>query len=133
MNVIEIWQPRYKDNTVLIATYKVKSGYNYIKFTKAKHLEGKLYRLHSTDIDNRKVQRNGNGNVYIVPFEKLELVEDEPKQEIVKTYKYKISAKGKTVVYDNYEEFYKVFSNLMAREKNGEDFDYKIEIGRDVE
>ena len=75
MNVIDIWQPRYKDNMVLIATYKVKHGYNFIRFTQAKHLEGKIFRVHSSEIVNRQQQKNGRGFVYVVPMDALELVE----------------------------------------------------------
>ena len=44
LNKIEIWQPRYKDRKVLIATYKV-GNQNSIIFTKAKHLLYKEYYI----------------------------------------------------------------------------------------
>lgn len=74
MNIIEIWQPRYKDNTVLIATYKVKTE-NYIKFTKAKHLEGRMFFITDSDIKQCPTQQNGNGRVYVVPMDLLKQVD----------------------------------------------------------
>lgn len=113
MNVIEIWQPRYKDNMVLVATYKVKSGYNYLRFTKAKHLEGKLFRFHSTDINTNNVQRNGNAVVYVIPMEKLELVEDVEEKKPVK-HTYKVEIDGKVKEFDNADDFLTELSNLVS-------------------
>ena len=71
MNKIEIWAPKYCDNTVLIAKYKVENGYNEIEFTKAKHLLGKRFKVHSTDIKSSPIISNGKIQCYAVPFDKL--------------------------------------------------------------
>ena len=55
---IEIWQPRLKDRTVLIAKYKV-GAHNEIVFTKTKSMP------------NSKIE------CYSVPINKLELLESE--------------------------------------------------------
>ena len=70
MRTIEIWSPRYKDNTVLIASYKVKKGRNYVEFTKAPHLTG-FYWATDKDIKASPVQKNGKIIVYCVPFDKF--------------------------------------------------------------
>ena len=72
--MIEIWQPRYKDRTVLIAKYKVCRGVNLIKFTKAKHLLGKVFSARSEDICKCPVQSNGRITCYVVPMDMLQLI-----------------------------------------------------------
>lgn len=69
MNTIEIWQPRYKDNTVLVAKKNVKNGSNVIIFTKAKHLEGKAFLLTDEEISKFPVGTNGKIDCYIIPME----------------------------------------------------------------
>lgn len=112
MNTIEIWQPRYKDNKCLIATYKVKSGYNYIVFTKAKHLEGKLYRVHSIDVLDCPVQKNGAGAVFVVPMERLELVQDEKEQKPT-IHKIKVDIDGKVREFTTVEDVLTALSKLL--------------------
>lgn len=73
--VIEIWQPRYKDNVVLIATYKVMDGNNFIRFTKAKHLAGSLFVVHSSVIRSCPKDTNGKIACFAVPLDMLEKVE----------------------------------------------------------
>ena len=74
MEPIEIWEPRYKDNTVLIATYKVKPGDNHIVFTKARHLMGMEFIVSSEIIQRCPTQTNGKIPCFVVPFEKLQRV-----------------------------------------------------------
>ncbi len=73
-NVIEIWQPRYKDRTVLLATYKVKDGENLIKFTKAPELKG-LYRVDGSRVRACPISNNGKIDCFTVPLSYLEKVE----------------------------------------------------------
>ena len=73
--MISIWQPRYKDNVVLIATYKVVRGINEIEFTKAKHLAGMKFVCDSDTIRNCPIESNGKIECYAVPMDKLERVE----------------------------------------------------------
>ena len=75
MNKIEIWQPKYKTDSVLIATYKVAPE-NTIIFTKAKHLEGKEYSISGADIRQFPVVNNGKISCYDVPMSALTLVRD---------------------------------------------------------
>lgn len=74
-NIIEIWAPRYMDSTVLIAIKKVVPGKNYVKFTKAAHLQG-LYEVDSDIIKSSPKQKNTTKlgkfiEVCIVPLDKL--------------------------------------------------------------
>mgnify|MGYP006935486215 CR=1 FL=1 len=68
--MIKIWNPRWHDRKVLIATYKVKPGDNIIKFTKCKSLPGKF---HITDVEIKKclVESNGKIDCFAVPLEAL--------------------------------------------------------------
>ena len=65
--MIEIYQPRWHDRRVLIATYKVSSGVNYIKFTKSPTLKG-VFEITGDEI--RKCPRETNGTIdcYSVPL-----------------------------------------------------------------
>jgi len=74
--MIEIWQPKYSTNEVLIGTHHVTSGENEIIFTKAPHLQGKIYTCDGAVIRSFPTQPNGRGTVYVVPFEKL-ILKDE--------------------------------------------------------
>lgn len=66
--MIEIWEPRWHDRTVLIAVHKVSSGLNEIKFTKTPSLEGKIYTLPSETIRKYPIESNGKINCYAVPL-----------------------------------------------------------------
>lgn len=72
---IVIWQPRYRDRTVLIAAYKL-GIHNEITFTKAPSMEGVYY---ISGEEARKYPRESNGklDVYAVPLDKLEKLERE--------------------------------------------------------
>ena len=74
--MIEIWTPRYHDNTVLIASYKVAPGLNKIKFTRAKHLAGKIFSVMGVDVFKCPLQSNGRISCYVVPMEMLHLCKE---------------------------------------------------------
>lgn len=74
-NKIEIWQPRWKDRTVLIAKYKVGT-HNEIIFTKTKSMPGSYY-LSGKVIQACPTTFNGKLECYAVPMDKLELLERE--------------------------------------------------------
>ena len=67
--MIEIWQPRWHDRKVLIAKYKVSSGKNSIRFTKAKSLLGKTFDLNGDIISQYPLETNGTIPCYAVPLE----------------------------------------------------------------
>lgn len=75
--MIEIWTPRYHDKVVLIAKYKVCSGSNTIKFTKAKHLLGHLFQISGDEIRKCKLETNGSIPCYAVPMDRLEDVSEK--------------------------------------------------------
>ena len=75
--MIYIWEPKYSTNECLIATTKVAQGKNEIMFTKAKHLQGKIFECSSDDIFNSHIVTNGKIACYAVPMEKLHLVENK--------------------------------------------------------
>jgi hypothetical protein len=72
--MIELWFPRYKDNKVLIAKYKVCSGDNHIIFTKAKHLLGMKFKISGIEISKCPIETNGTIDCYAVEFNKLERI-----------------------------------------------------------
>lgn len=80
MNTIEIWQPRYKDGIVLVAKYKVGVN-NRIIFTKAKHLEGKVYKMAGAKLEKYPIETNGRIPCYAVPLEDFD-VEDAKTTEL---------------------------------------------------
>ena len=74
--MIDIWQPRWKDRKVLIATYKVKPGKNKVTFSKTKCLPG-VYEVEGKDIVKYPVESNGTIGCYAVP---LDVVVGEKKE-----------------------------------------------------
>lgn len=66
MNRIEIWSPRYHDNVCLVGKNKIRSGDNIIYFTKAKHLEGKQFKLTDEQIKSSPIDTNGKIACYAV-------------------------------------------------------------------
>lgn len=68
---IEIWQPRYSTNSVLIAQYKVEPC-NYITFTKAKHLQGMTFYIDGDNVRSCPLVTNGRIKCYDVPFDLLQ-------------------------------------------------------------
>jgi hypothetical protein len=72
-NIIKIWEPKYSTNEVLIGKHHVASGMNEIVFTRAPHLEGKVYLMDGEKIRSFPKQPNGKGFVYCVPMTELTL------------------------------------------------------------
>lgn len=73
--VIEIWQPRWKDRVVLIAKYKVGT-HNEIIFTKTPSLEGSFY-ISGANATKYPVETNGKLACYAIPLDDLEKLERE--------------------------------------------------------
>ena len=69
--MISLWQPRWHDRTVLIATYKVSNGNNTIIFTKAKSLKGIKFILDGCLIRSFPISNNGTISCYAVPLDVL--------------------------------------------------------------
>ena len=67
--MIEIWEPRWKDKTVLIAKYKVRGDVVAVKFTKAPSLGDEPYSVRSADIVQCPVESNGSIDCYVVPLD----------------------------------------------------------------
>lgn len=72
-NTIKIWEPKYSTNEALVGSHKVATGMNEIVFTKAPHLEGKVYLMEGEKIRTYPKQPNGKGYVYCVPMTELKL------------------------------------------------------------
>lgn len=70
LTTIPIWEPRYHDNKVLVATKKVRA-HNRIIFTKAKSLIGKEFYISSERIKKYPKESNGVLQCYAVPLEDL--------------------------------------------------------------
>ncbi len=70
---IKIWAPKYSTNQVLIGAHHVAPGVNEIEFTRAPHLEGKIYQIDGQKIRTFTKQANGKGFVYCVPMTELTL------------------------------------------------------------
>lgn len=70
MQLIEIWQPRYHDKTVLIAKHKV-GMHNMVIFTMDKTLSGAYYLPYET-IKKYPLESNGKIPCYVVPLSELE-------------------------------------------------------------
>lgn len=73
--VIEIWQPRWKDRVVLIAKYKVGT-HNEIIFTKTPSLEGSFY-ISGVNASKYPIETNGKLACYAIPLDDLEKLERE--------------------------------------------------------
>ena len=78
--MIEIWEPRYRDKTVLLADYRLRAGEGAdIKITKGYYAGN--YKVDSETIANAeretmKTKKGGEITVVIVPLEKLVKEED---------------------------------------------------------
>jgi hypothetical protein len=72
---INIWQPRWKDRTVLIACYKVGT-HNEITFSKTKSMPEKYY-ISGINISKYPITDNGKLKCYVVPLDDLEVLERE--------------------------------------------------------
>lgn len=81
MTVIEIWQPRWHDRTVLVKTERVKDGWNYLRFTKTPSMTG-LYRFNGTTVrEECEVQSNGKILCFVIPLYMLMEVKEKPSAE----------------------------------------------------
>ncbi len=72
-NLIKIWAPKYSTNEVLIGAHHVTTGINEIVFTRAPHLEGKVYQIEGEKVRSYLKKENGKGFVYCVPMAELTL------------------------------------------------------------
>lgn len=72
-NLIEIWEPLYSENLVLINPSKV-GQHNLIRFTKAKSLTGQYY-LSGKTIRKYKKRSNGTAMMWVVPLSELRPLE----------------------------------------------------------
>jgi hypothetical protein len=78
--MIEIWEPRYKDMTVLVAKDKIVAGKDVdIEITKSKAYKGK-YVVSSEDVANApsetmKTRTGALKPMKAIPFDKLRRVE----------------------------------------------------------
>lgn len=70
---IEIWEPKWKDKTVLIGCHHVCAGANLIKFSRAKSLPD-IYMVDSETIRNSPRCPNGEIDCYAVPLSALQSV-----------------------------------------------------------
>ena len=74
--MIEIWEPRYRDKTVLLADYRLRAGEDAeIKIVKGYYAGN--YKASSDVIDEAqretmKTKKGGEITVVIIPLEKLE-------------------------------------------------------------
>jgi len=72
--MIEIFSPRWRDRVALVAKYKVVSGTNEIRFTKAGSYNG-VYSVDGDVIRKCALDINGKIDCYVVPLAKLERAE----------------------------------------------------------
>lgn len=70
VQVIDIWQPRWKDRKVLIAKWKV-GQHNKITFSKTKSMPGEYY-LPGETVRKCPLESNGKIQCYAVPMDELE-------------------------------------------------------------
>lgn len=71
--VIDIWQPRWKDRRILIAKFKV-GQHNEVTFSKTKSLPGTYY-LSGETIKKYPLETNGRIACYAVHMDELEKLE----------------------------------------------------------
>ena len=67
---IEVWSPRWHDETVLINANKI-APHNEIYFTKTPSMRGNYYYMSGEDIRSHPSQMYGNVKRYIVPLSKV--------------------------------------------------------------
>ena len=68
--MIEIWQPRWKDRVVLVATYKVKPGKNLVRFTKTPSLPD-VYSFEGDAAKKCPRVTNGRIECFAIPLSML--------------------------------------------------------------
>lgn len=71
--VIDVWQPRWRDKVVLIASWKVGT-HNEITFSRTKSMP-ETYYLSGETIRACPMDTNGSVGCYAVPMDKLEILE----------------------------------------------------------
>lgn len=76
----EIWQPRYHDQTVMLAKRKVGT-HNKIVFTKAPSMGTEPYYISGNTVKKCKLDNNGAIPCYAVPIDKLEPLEISDKSD----------------------------------------------------
>ena len=72
VNVIEIWAPKYSNNTVRVNVNKVKLGENYLTFTKAPSFDGAIFKFDGAKAKTCPIEPKGKGKVYEIPMDYLE-------------------------------------------------------------
>ena len=89
MKAVCIWQPRYWDKKVLVATDKVREGKNYVYFCADRNMQD-LYSYDGTKVRNEcKVCSNGKIYCYEIPLHWLVNEGDLPQELIeVKNAQY---------------------------------------------
>ena len=65
-----IWEPRWRDKTVLLAKRKV-DDMNEVSFTKAKSLGTEPYYVSGDIVKRCQIQSNGKIDCYVVPLTEL--------------------------------------------------------------
>ena len=82
--MIKIWEPRWKDRTVLIDTKKVRAGRNLLTFTQGT-LKGQVYSFNADDVYDCETQKLGKTykiTCYVVPMNKLHFEYDKTDKRI---------------------------------------------------
>lgn len=74
MSYFEIWEPRYRDKTVLLAKRKVGT-HNKIKFTKAPSMGTNPYYVSGKVVKKGRIESNGRIDCYVVKLDDLEPLE----------------------------------------------------------
>lgn len=74
MQLFDIWEPRYRDKTVLLAARKV-GDHNKIVFSKAPSMGTEPYYITGKKVKSYKKEDNGKINCYVVPLDELEPLE----------------------------------------------------------
>lgn len=72
--MIEIWEPKYSTQSVLVAAYKLKPGVNQIIFTKANHLQGAIFEITQDEAVKYPMRSNGKIKCYDIPLDKFKRV-----------------------------------------------------------
>lgn len=77
--MVEIWHPRYRDHTVLVASSKAKDPL-IIEITKSKAFKG-TYKVDAEVVKNAKHEKMETESGYqmdmvVIPLDKLEKIDD---------------------------------------------------------
>ena len=70
--LIEVWEPKYSNNTVRVNVNKVRMGENQLIFTKAPSMGDKIYVFDGAKAKTCPIKPNGRGRVYEIPLDWLE-------------------------------------------------------------